>query len=243
MQLCECCIDFETCDLEKRQKPDPYTPCDSFERLGELSQERYEAIKHYIRDAKAKATTQAQERTYVNVDIALEIRADTYPYPFAFIQFLNADLTDEATRNEFINKYIKPFFPLSYVNLLENFGEQLQRAQDELISFTQDKGDLEVLNGHLAAVVPVVYYDQDGLKSQAIFRGAIPGALTQGSRPIALFFVQFAEFLLKKQELKRCPVCEDYFKRPKRGPQGNTCRKDKCKKAMMRDRGRYLKKE
>jgi hypothetical protein len=231
MQLCECCNQYDKCKLHKRHEGDARTVCSYFEKVEGLSQTQYDALKSLISERTTHPRqTPHQKKEYVNVDIPFELRTDSYPYPNAFIEFMNVDLAEEVARSAFKGKYIEPFF--SMTDFMGNYDNKLIEAQTQFRIFWDDiPTGIDNLNKHLHAVIPQVVFDPDPgvLKCQAYFRGSAPGALTNVTRPIALFSVQFANILLRGQELKRCPICEDHFLPGKRGPKGDTCGKSNCR--------------
>ena len=119
MQLCECCTQFNSCHLEKRSAGDLFRPCDFFERIGEMSQGQYEALKEQIHRLQNQTKAAPRQRTIVDVDIPLEITIDDYPHPNAWLKFLTVDLNDEKQRDQFVATYIAPYFRLNDYGLAE----------------------------------------------------------------------------------------------------------------------------
>lgn len=238
MQLCECCTQFDRCQLSKRKDHSPFAPCDYFHRIAGISQERYEALKKQILLLQGKVKAPSKQQTVVDVDIPFEITTFPYPYPLAWMVFLNVDLSDNQQRDQFIAQYLTPHFYLKGVPNLEGV---LKQGQKDLRAFV-DMLDLDKINNYLAGVVPQLRVDTTGLRCVALFRGPLPTSAYEGQGAIAVFFLQVAERLLKRQPIKRCPVCGEHFALSQRGPRGRTtCGKDRCRKAMSRNPKKYMK--
>lgn len=242
MQLCGCCSQGSVCKLGKFVDEDFFAPCEWFKLIEGLPQRQYEALKEQICRVRDETGVSASHQATV-VDIPLEITSRKYPHPQAFLHFLNVDLSNTVERNRFISRYIAPHFQLDYASMLEPFEDKLMKAQQELQAFVfaEGKRDLKGINKHLSHVVPQVYSDGTALKSDVLFKGGIAGPLSQGDRPIALFVVQLVEALLKRQPLKRCPVCQRFFIRKARKNSSANCGKPACKTEWSRNKGAYTK--
>jgi len=242
MQLCECCLDYKTCHLEKRKDEDPLAPCDGFVRIDGLPQDRYEAIKETFRRSISEAQAASKEEIVYNLDVPLEISGQEYPHPEAWLSFINMDLTDEEAYKAFCAKYIDPYFQAP-VAAFPDLKEELQKTQAILHAFFDGKADTRGINTYLSWVELQIYRDKEGLKAKTQFSGPLPGALVRHLAPVGLFCVQVAESISRRQEIKQCPVCRDYFTpTSRRGPKPRTCSKGSCRTAMSRNPGRYTRK-
>lgn len=248
MQLCQCCEDFDSCQLEKRKNEISSAPCDQFTLIEGMPQNRYESVKAIINQAISTAKTAERNKTIYQLDAPLEISSadSTYPHSDAWIQFLNVDFADDSAYEEFSAEFIAPYFVRSNTNLI-NIREELHKVQVMLrdaFSGKASKGTYELWNTHLKQARISIYVDDKGFKVRTYFVGPMSGAMLQPLAPLSLLCVQAAEYVSKMQKPKRCPVCRDFFiSRSARGPKPRSCAKSKCKTAISRNSERYLNKD
>ena len=252
-RICALCVDgglrddgTPKCKRGERTRSPYSSQCDGYKHSTQAAFTR-EEVERLIKDA-AKPAPIKKEIAY-DLLPRVELRAEGFP-PAAVIDFLNADLADEHDMLGLLDRYFRPYVSEYALNTAKQLGleRELVQAQKDLRAVAEGKAGLEVLNPYFRGVsIELVAgeTEKEGmtfLRTKSVFAGPLPGALSEGFGPIGMFFVQAAEWWLKAQppRVAKCPVCDTYFERPKRGPKGRTCGKKACKIAMSKNPQRFL---
>ena len=114
---------------------------------------------------------------------------------------------------------------------MEEKGEVFPCPEGVEVESLKDRDDVFRLNAWLdQGLSPFFRRSDDGVISLMM--------AVDFARWYATLYYLFAQDVIEKQEIKRCPVCRAHHRPAKKGPPGATCGKDSCRQAWRRRKQR-----